>query len=90
MEDITEEDVVEALKRDHKQLLREKLDAAYKALDELNDIVTEEDMIWADKALWAALSSDELGTEEDEQLAMSLLNLEDNLRDMSHAFALRM
>lgn len=85
MEDITEEDVVEALKRDHKQLLQEKLDAAYKALDELNDIVTEEDMIWADKA-----SSDELGTEEDEQLAMSLLNLADNLRDMSHAFALRM
>jgi hypothetical protein len=67
---------------EHKKLLQEKLAAAFKALNELNGIVTEEDMIWADKA-----SSDELGSEEDEELAMSLLNLEANLREMSHAFA---
>jgi hypothetical protein len=67
---------------EHKKLLQEKLAAALKALNELNGIVTEEDMIWADKA-----SSDELGSAEDEELAMSLLNLEANLREMSHAFA---
>ena len=66
---------------EHKKLVQEKLVAAYKALNELIETVTEEDMVWADKA-----SSSELGTEEDEELAMSLLNFEDNLREMSLAF----
>jgi hypothetical protein len=73
------------MKDEHKKLLQEKLDAAFKALNELSDIITEEDMIWADK-----VSSDEVGTDDEVDLAIELVNIEDNLREMSHAFGLRM
>lgn len=67
---------------ERKQLLQEKIDEAFKALNELSAVVTEEDMDWASSAYESDMS------DSDEHLAMSLINIEDGLREMSHQFAM--
>jgi|694.fasta_scaffold29426_3 hypothetical protein len=65
---------------DRKQLLQEKINAAFKALNELSALVTEEDMEWASDAYDKDMS------DADEELAMGLINIADSLREMSYAF----
>ena len=65
---------------DRKQLLQEKINATFKALNELSALVTEEDMRWANVTYDTDMS------DSDEELAMGLINIADNLREMSNVF----
>lgn len=67
---------------DRKQLLQEKINATFKALNELSALVTSEDMVWASDAYDTDMS------DSDEELVLGLLNIEDNLREMSNVFAM--
>lgn len=67
---------------ERKQLLQEKINAAFKALNELSAIITEEDKHWASNAYDTDMS------DEDEQLAVGLINISDNLREMSYVFVM--
>lgn len=67
---------------DRKQLLQEKINATFKALNELSALVTAEDMRWASDAYDTDMS------DSDEELVLGLVNIEDNLREMSNVFAM--
>lgn len=67
---------------DRKQLLQEKINATFKALNELSALVTSEDMRWANVNLDLHVDM----TAEDEELAMGLVNIADNLHEMSNVF----
>ena len=65
---------------DRKELLNEKINAAFKALNDLSALITEEDKHWASNAYDTDMS------DEDEQLVMGLINISDNLREMGYMF----
>lgn len=67
---------------DRKQLLQEKINATFKALNELSALVTEEDKHWASDTYDKDMS------DEDEQLAMGLINISDDLHELSYVFAM--
>lgn len=70
------------MKDEHKKLLLEKMNATFKALNELSALVTEEDKHWASDTYDKDLS------DEDEELVLGLINISDNLREMSYVFAM--
>lgn len=69
---------------ERKELLKEKIKAAYDALHALSLEIKTEDAEWADKFLD---QGDEVAVfVDDEELALEIVNLADNLRDFSNYF----
>lgn len=64
------------------QLMKDKVDALYSALNELSTFITEEDLSWALKATDDMNEPVEFAAE----LALQVLNVGNDLREMSYAF----
>ena len=65
---------------ERKDLLNEKIKAVFDAIDELSGVLEVEDVEWADQFD----SDDKDATEEDEHLALSILNLSQDVQDMAN------
>jgi hypothetical protein len=65
---------------ERKDLLNEKIKAVFDAIDELSGVLEVEDVEWADQFD----SDDKDATEEDEHLALSILNLSQDVKDMAN------
>ncbi len=66
---------------ERKQLLKEKIKIAFDSIHSLSLEMNQEDFMWADKLLDSGNFS-----EADEYLAMSIINLSDNMRELSCEF----
>lgn len=64
------------------QLMKDKVDALYSALNELSTFMTEEDLSWAMKT--TDDRNEPVGFAA--ELALQVLNVGDDLREMSYAF----
>lgn len=65
---------------ERKELLNEKIKAVFDAIDELSGVIEVEDFEWADQFD----SDDKDATEDDEHLALSILNLTQNVQDVAN------
>jgi hypothetical protein len=63
-----------------KELLNEKIKAVFDAIDELSGVLEADDYEWANQFD----IDDEDATEEDEGLALGILNLSENVKDMAN------
>jgi hypothetical protein len=69
-----------SMTNERKDLLNEKIKAVFDAIDELSGVLEVEDVEWADQFD----SDDKDATEEDEHLALSILNLSQDVKDMAN------
>ena len=66
---------------ERKQLLKEKIKIAFDSIHALSLEMNQEDFMWADKLLDSGNFN-----EADEYLAMSIINLSDDMRELSCEF----
>ena len=68
------------MKKERKELLNEKIKAVFDAIDELSGVLDTDDYEWANQFD----IDDKDATEEDEDLALSILNLSENVKDVAN------